>query len=362
MRIFGAPRQYIQGPGVLSGLGAIAERCRAQPLLILDQDIAALLAPALAGAFAAPPPAIHFGGQITGAAIERLTAEARALLDTESYARLLVYGIGGGKALDAAKGVALRIGADFVAVPTVASNDSPTGRAVAIYDDAYKLARVDLLPANPEAVVVDTALIVQAPARFLRGGIGDAIAKKFEAERSHADGALNFFGTAPLLSALALADACYTTLRRHGAGGMRAAAAHEVTPDFEATVEAALLMSGIAWESGGTSLSHAVVRGLARTPGAQASLHGEHVAYGLLVQLAIEQRSDAFILDLMGFYREIGQACTLAGLGIADAGKATLAQIAQWTHEGPKGSNAIVSATPDEVIAALQRVEALAAA
>jgi glycerol dehydrogenase len=360
MRIFAAPRQYIQGEGALSCLGEIAARRGAQPLLIVDRDIHEQLAPALAASFTRPPQTLIFSGQITLAAIEKLTAQAGALLD--GAAVTLIYGIGGGKTLDAAKGVALRLNADFVSVPTIASNDSPTGRVIAIYDENYKLAKIENIPSSPEAVVVDTAVIARAPARFLRGGIGDAIAKKFEAERAHADGATNYLGTAPLLSALILADACYRTLRAHAVAGMRAAEQHVVNADFEATVEACLLMSGIAWESGGVSLSHAVVRGIARSPGAQASLHGEHVAYGLLVQLAIEQRDDAFILDLMHFYRQIGQATTLKGLNIEDDSPAAIAQIAAWTLDGPAGGFVIVSATEAEIRDALNRVEKLAQA
>jgi glycerol dehydrogenase len=358
MRIFGAPRQYIQGEGALSCLGEIADRHGAQPLLIIDRDIAGSLAKALAAAFSQPPATLIFGGQITQPVLDDLTDQARPLLGHAPA--VLIYGIGGGKALDAAKGVARRLGAGFVSVPTIASNDSPTGRAIAIYDDSYKLAKIEHLLCNPEAVVVDTAIIARAPARFLRGGIGDAIAKKFEAERARSDGSINFFGTAPLLSALALADACYRTLRAHAVSGMRAAAQHIVTPDFEATIEACLLMSGIAWESGGVSLAHAVVRGIARMPGAQASLHGEHVAYGLLVQLAIEGREDNFILDLMAFYRDIAQAVTLEALGLEDVSAASWSQISAWTIDGPQGANLIVSATYQEIYDAIERVEALA--
>ncbi len=47
----------------------------------------------------------------------------------------MVIGLGGGKALDAGKAVSLRLGVPVVTVPTVASNDSPTSKAVAMYDD-----------------------------------------------------------------------------------------------------------------------------------------------------------------------------------------------------------------------------------
>ena len=358
MRIFGAPRRYIQGPGALATLGSLAERHGGAPLLVVDRPVRDLLGDALTGSFAIAPPIIEFEGEITLPVIEGLVADARTLMANAS--RILVYGIGGGKALDAAKGITRRLGADFVSVPTIASNDSPAGRAIAIYDDHHRLALIEYMDSSPEAVVVDSAVIARAPARFLRSGIGDAIAKKFEAERANSDGANNYFGTRPLLSALAMADACYSTLRAHGAAAMRAAESHSVTPALEAAIEASVLMAGIAWESGGISLSHGVVRGIARSPGAQTSLHGEQVAYGLLVQLAIELRTDAFIIDLMRFYDEIGQATTLRGLGIQDDGPATIEQIARWTTEAPKGGNVIISASVDEIRDAIIRVELLA--
>lgn len=358
VRIFGSPRQYIQGPGALSELGAIARRRGAEPIIVTDTDVRDMLGGALTASFAQSPPVITFSGQITLSAIDALAADARALLPGRSP--VLVYGVGGGKALDAAKGAALRLGADFVSVPTIASNDSPTGRAIAIYDEGHRLASIEHMASSPEAVVVDTAIIARAPVRFLRAGIGDAIAKKFEAERASSDGAMNFFGTPPLASALSLADSCYSVLRRCGVAAMRAAEEHAVTADFESVIEACLLMSGIAWESGGISLAHGVVRGIARSPGAEASLHGEHVAYGLLVMHALEERSDVEILDLMSFYRDIGQATRLKGLGLARCDDTAIAQIAAWTFDAPTNANLIVSTTDAAIFEAIKRVEQLA--
>lgn len=360
VRIFGAPRQYIQGPGALSELGAVAARCRAEPLLITDADVLSLLGDAIIESFDRPPAVITCSGQITSLSIDTLTAQARSFLsETESA---LVFGIGGGTALDAAKGVALRLGAEFVSVPTIASNDSAAGRAIAIYGEDRRLERIEHIPSSPEAVIVDTAVIVRAPPRFLRAGIGDAISKKFEAERANRDGAVNFFGTPPMASALILADACYRVLRRCGAEAMCAASDHTVTPEFENVVEACLFMSGIAWESGGISLAHAVVRGIARSPGADASLHGEHVAYGLLVMHALEGRPDEDLLELMEFYRTIGQATTLSGLGLGSDDEASLARIAAWAFDSPNNQNLIVSTTQRDICTALARVEALARA
>jgi len=355
-RIFGGPTRYVQGPGAIDDLGELTAGFAGRPLLIADADVLPFIQASLDASFADRPHAVlSFRGEVTQAAIDSLAANGTALNAD------LVIGIGGGKGLDAAKGVAFQLGLPFVAVPSIASNDSPTGRSLAIYNDEHILVAVENIPDSPLLVVADTALIANAPARFLRTGMGDALGKKFEAERAFADGATNFFGTRPLRTALVIADACYATLREHGVAAMKAAEAHTPDEAFEAVVEANVLMAGLAWESGGLSYAHAVVRGLVKARGAASAPHGDHVAYGTLVQLAIEGRDDAFIIDLMGWCRSVGLPASLVELGMESPTEADVAEIARLTAIGPKGGRIIVAAPPEAIAAAILRVERLAA-
>jgi len=355
LKIFGAPSRYIQGPGAIDQIGALTAPVAAQPLVIVDADVLGIVGQRLGAAFRAVPHQIlPFRGEVTRGAIDKLAAEGRP------FNADVVIGIGGGKGLDASKGVALVLALPFIAVPTIASNDAPTGRALAIYDDQHALVAIETIPDSPLMVIVDTALIADAPARFLRAGMGDAIAKKFEAERALSDGALNFFGAEPTLTALAIADACYRTLRAHGQAAIAAAERHIPDDAFEAVVEANVLMAGLGWESGGLSYAHAVVRGLVKARGAARAAHGEQVAYGTLAHLAIEGRSDAFINDLIGFFRQVGLPASLADLGMNEPTPDEIGEIARLTAMGPKGGRIIVAASPHSIAAAIARVEQLA--
>ncbi len=357
LRIFGSPRRYVQGPGALDQLGASARPYGPNPVLVGDTHVMTMLGNRLRGLCEAEgldPLCLTLEGEITRAAIAGLQER---LGDRDVS---LVIGVGGGKSLDAAKALAVLIRKPVFTVPTIASNDSPTSAAIAMYDDNHVMIAVDRMEANPDLVLVDTALIAQAPVTFLLAGIGDAISKKFEADGCLAGTGVTPFGTRPLLTAIAIADCCYRTIRQHGAAAVSACKRNEVTPELEAVIEAAVLMSGLGFENGGLSLAHSLTRGTVKTRDAMNAIHGYQIAWALLVQWAAEARSDEDILDLMTFYREIGLPASLPELGMADPTEREIDQMAEWTMVAPHLANLDRPVDPAMLAAAIRRVETLA--
>lgn len=355
-RIFGAPHRYIQGPNALNELGTTLRSFGNQPLLVADSFVLEILQDRLNQICAdagLSPDIRSFDGEITYAAIEDLAAMGGPSSPG------IVVGLGGGKALDAAKAVAMKLGLPVVTVPTIASNDSPTSGSIAIYDENHAMVSIDRMPRSPEAVIVDTALIASAPHHFLRAGIGDAITKKFEADGCAAGTGVTPFGTRPLRTALAIADCCYHTLRAHGAAAMHACKRNEVTDDLEAVIEATILMSGLGFENGGLSLAHSMTRGLVKTRGVQNAIHGDQVAYALLVQWAFEDRADADIHDLMAFYHDIGLPTCLAELGLDDPTGADIQGICAGTMTAPHLLNLDRAIDADAIRSAIGRIETL---
>lgn len=83
-----------------------------------------------------------------------------------------VVGLGGGKIIDCAKFAAARIGLPLVAVPTNLAHDGLCSPVATLDNDA---GRGSYGVPNPIAAVIDLDVIREAPARFVRAGIGDAI-------------------------------------------------------------------------------------------------------------------------------------------------------------------------------------------
>jgi glycerol dehydrogenase len=295
---------------------------------------------------------LRFGGEITYPEIDRLADEARRG-DSD-----LVIAMGGGKAIDAGKGVSKRLGCPIVVVPTIASNDAPTSRLIVVYDEKHAIVGVEMLASNPDFVLVDTAIIARAPRRLLAAGIGDCMSKTFEAHACAAAAGLNFFGGRPPLAALALADACYATVRLDGEAALAACDRNEPDQALENVVEAAVLLSGLGFESGGLSVAHSLTRGLTAHPKLSGALHGELVAYGTLVQVAHEGRPAEARADIATFCEACGLPRRLADLGLPDPSASDYAIIAGPTLAASHMKHVAKPATKESIIGAMRLVEA----
>ena len=361
LRIISAVSRYIQGPGCLTQLGEATSKLGRQPLVVTDEILKGLFGDQLEASFtsaALPFNLLTFPGEVTRPTIDTLADTARQLgID-------VVVGFGGGKALDTGKGVALALGTPFVSVPTIAATDAPASLAIAVYNDHHLLTEILLLPRNPEVVLVDSAIIAQAPLRFLLAGIGDAISKKFEAEAVHRAGRETPNGTRSTRTGLAIANACYDLIRTHAAPAIAAiragAVAHgEVNDDLESLLEATVLLSTMGFENAGLSVSHAIAKGLPMVPRAAGTLHGEHVAYGLLVQLVLEERPPAVIEEMMTFYRSIGLPTGLADFGLTQWREDELDILTENAMLSPSVKRFTVALDSAALKSAISAVEAL---
>ncbi|GAC68361.1 iron-containing alcohol dehydrogenase [Gordonia soli] len=353
-RRFAAPQQYVQGPGVFDDLGTIVSPHGTRPVVVVDADVAELLGDRLAATMTAASPA-HQVLAVRGPVTREHIATVVARISGGSGD--VIVGVGGGKALDIAKGVAELLGRPMISVPTVASNDGPTAAVFALYDDAGRLSELGRLPTNPAAVVVDTEIIAGAPIRFLTSGIGDALAKKYEARSCARGSGVTTQGTRPLNIGSVVADGCSRILLRDGEQAVRDAADGQVTPAVEAVVEAVILLSGIGYENGGLSIAHCMTRGLQIGRGTSAHLHGFHVAYGLLVQLALEDDPDVDAGEIRRFLTAIGLPTRLADLDMSDPTAEEIEELAVAAAAAPHASNTWVDASTPRIIAAIERVE-----
>jgi glycerol dehydrogenase len=359
LAVFTSPSRYTQGKGATAALGREMTTLGLEgpALIIAGKTVIGLLAPTWRRSLeeAGLKHAVHrFGGECSPAEIERVEAAAREL-----KARTIV-GAGGGKVLDTARAAAAGLNLPVVNCPTVASSDAPCSALSVIYSEDGIFQEYRFYRKNPDLVLVDTEVIAQAPPRLLVAGMGDALATWFEARTCVAGNVKNMRGGGSTRSAAALAELCYKTLIEDGAAALRAVETRVVTPALERLVEANTLLSGLGFESSGLAAAHAVHNGLTAAPGTHHYLHGEKVAFGLLVQLVLEGASRATVEQVLGFSTEVGLPIILAEVGLPEPPGDLLGQIARRaTAPGETIHNEPFEVTPDMATDAILAADAL---
>jgi glycerol-1-phosphate dehydrogenase [NAD(P)+] len=183
-----------------------------------------------------------------------------------------VVGLGGGKIIDATKYAAARVGLPMVAVATNLSHDGLCSPIATLDNDN---GRGSYGVPTPIALVIDLDVIREAPARYLRAGIGDAISNicaLADWELSHRENGEPIDG----LAAAMARSAGESVLRHPGGIGDDA---------FLVTLSEGLVLTGIAMSISGDSrpasgACHEISHAFDLLHPRRAAAHGEQVGIG----------------------------------------------------------------------------------
>lgn len=359
LSVFCSPARYTQGKNATLHLGCELKTLglSGPALIVAGRSAIHLLSQAWATSLeeVKTPFTVHpFGGECSLVEIENVKERAR-----QCDARVII-GAGGGKVLDTARAAAADLQLPVVCCPTVASTDAPTSALSVIYTAAGEFQEYRFYGKNPDLVLVDTQVIAQSPPRTFVAGMGDALSTYFEARTSVSACRKNMRGGASTLAALALAELCYKTVLADGVAALAAVHAQVVTPALERVVEANTLLSGLGFESSGLAAAHAVHNGLTAVHETHDYLHGEKVAFGVLVQLVLEGKPQALVDEVLAFCTSVGLPVTLAELGLGQASREAIEKIsARATAAGETIHNEPFEVRPEMVADAIRAADAL---
>lgn len=327
-RAFGGPGKYIQRAGELTRLADHVGPLGRKTFLLVDGFVLDRMEAAITGSLKAAGMELtqaRFGGECCTEEIDRVTALAKAA------GADVVVGIGGGKTADTAKLAAIANGARIVIAPTIASTDAPCSAVAVRYTQAGVYEEIVSLPRNPDAVIVDSAVVAAAGPRFLAAGIGDALSTWFEARSNLDSRSSNYIR--PCLPApqagIAIARACHDVLMRDAVAAMLAVGCGALTPAVENIIEANTLLSGLGFENCGVSAAHGIHDGLTVLDETHGFFHGEKVAFGVLCLLMLEGRPLAEIEAIARFCRSVSLPTRLADLDLGKASREDIGRVAQ---------------------------------
>jgi glycerol dehydrogenase len=356
-KILIAPGKYVQGSGELSCVADYVQTLGKKSLCLVSESGLKRIKETVDLSFSRTDASViyeKFNGECSMTEINRIIA----LCDSNKIES--VIGIGGGKIHDTAKAVGYYKNLPVVIVPTIASTDAPCSALSVIYTDAGVFEKYLFLKRNPDIVLVDTAIIAQAPVRLLVAGMGDALATYFEARACEASNSGTCASGTSTMAAQVLANLCYETLLQEGYKAKVAVENKTSTKAVEKIVEANTLLSGIGFESGGLAGAHAIHNGFTVLSACHHMYHGEKVAFGTLVQLVLEDATMDEIDEVLNFCISVGLPVTLAELGIKKIIPDEIMEVAKAsTAKGESIHNMPFPVTVEDVYAAILSADQL---
>ncbi|WP_144559595.1 iron-containing alcohol dehydrogenase family protein [Shouchella miscanthi] len=319
----GAPQEYVFAEGVLSELEERLVARKYKRVLVVHghaswKAIAAFW-PELKEVEATYEP---YAGLCSVAEMRRL---AEMALDG-NYDALI--GVGGGTLMDAVKGTAHLLSQPYVLIPTLASNCAPWTPISVIYNEEGVYTHFDVYEQNASLLLVDPHVLLTTPKAFFLAGIGDTLAKWYEADvqlRAITD------RRAALDISYYAAQLCQSVLLEKSEESIKSLADKEVSSAYCKVVEAIIMLGGMVGgfgdKYGRIAGAHSIHNGLTALRETHDVLHGDKVAYGILVQLALEENWNE-IERLIPFYHKVELPTSLVNLGI-DVGSADLNEVCE---------------------------------
>lgn len=310
--VLGSPNAYIHEPGILHKAGEWMGQYGKSVFIITGEKSWASCGDRITKSLddKGIRYEVHkYRGECSYEEVDRL--QTLVASDTE-----LICGVGGGKVLDTAKAVANNSGKSFVAIPTLAATCAAVANLSIMYTEDGVYIDFPVFMKGTLLCLVDTEVIAKAPPRYLGAGIADTLAKWIEAPMAASGKKHNL----PTVGGLQAAKLCYDTLLQFSAQAMEDTRKGKTSEAIQHVIDANILISamvaGLGEDNCRSAAAHSIHNGLTAIPETHQAYHGEKVAYGILVQLVLENRDQQEIDEILKFYKEINLPYRLEHLGI----------------------------------------------
>ena len=300
--------------------------------------------------------ALPFGGACTQAAMDKLAKELLPLHPD------FIVGMGGGKAIDTAKGAADQLHLPFVSLPTLVSNCAPITALSVVYREDGPFDRFLFYDVPPALTLIDLDLAAGAPAEYFRAGMGDTLSKHLECTFSARGDVLGKNMDHMSAIGVALSSTCYDPILQYGRQALDEVLRREAGPAMEICARSIIVSAGLvslmANDDYNCALAHAVCYGLQLFPHVEENcLHGDLVAYGALVQLVLDGKVEQ-ARELRAFLMSIGTPVTLSEMNVP-LDREALEPCLEEATTGPDMAHIPYPVTKDMVFDAMSRVETL---
>ncbi|OPX43075.1 glycerol dehydrogenase [Ruminiclostridium hungatei] len=280
------------------------------------------------------------------------TASAIAILALNNGVDFIV-GIGGGRVLDTSKAGGDIANIPVIAVPTIAATCAAWAALSVMYTKEGNFDHFRANRRSPEIVVADTTILAQAPVRYLKAGIADTLAKWYETSVGYdvKNSSLSY------MNSVNGARLAYDFLLEKAEKVIRNFEAGIIDENSVRTIDAIIFLAGnvgsYVGEKAYSGFAHPFYHSSRIIRETRNKLHGEIVAFGLIVQAVLEEKKEKELLEIVEQFSRLEVAFTLEEIGLTEALEDKLNTISERINEIFPELNALSGKKKEAVVEAV---------
>ena len=231
---------------------------------------------------------LWYGGNSTYGNIEQL-------IQHESVQKAdVLFAVGGGRACDTVKVIGEKLAKPVFTFPTIGSNCSPVTAVCVIYNEEGVMDGLFFPSKPPVHTFIDTAIIAEAPDKYLWAGIGDALSKEVESTFSARGDDLGYTDRL----GIQIGKMCIDRLLTYGTQALKDSADDRPSYAIEQVVSDIIVTTGLVSvlvnNNYNSAMAHSFYYGTTVLEKMEGYLHGASVSYGVLTLLMMDQQFDLF--------------------------------------------------------------------
>lgn len=268
----------------------------------------------------------------------------------------VIIGVGGGKALDTAKGAAEQAGLPVITVPTIAATCAATTPLSIVYTEHGDFEALFHLTKPPVHIFIDSDVIANAPSKYLWAGIGDTMAKYYEVDIATRGKRLSHRSS----MAKELSSMCAFPLMKYGEKAIKDNVDGRTSFELEEVILNNIITTGIVsmlvGDENNGAAAHGLFYGFTLLEEIEKfHIHGEVVAYGVLVLLMMDNQQEKFE-QLYAFYKMIKLPTCLQDIDVKND-RQYLENVLEKSIHAPDMLKMPYQVTKDMLYDAIQRLE-----
>lgn len=298
---------------------------------------------------------LSFGGECSYKEINHVVQEIN-LHDAD-----LVIGLGGGKVIDTAKAAAFLSGSrPLVIMPTMASNCAAWSALSVLYEDNGVSIGHRIFPNQSNLVLVEPRVILDSPIDYFIAGIADTLAKWYESDSLLTQVEQNHLS---ILYARESAKRCRDIPMNNAIQAVEDMKKGTLSDAWQLVMETNIMAGGLVGgfgdQYGRATAAHSVHDALTLFPETVHLLHGAKVAYGIMVQLALEKKWEE-IRHLQPFYRKLDLPVNLHDLRLDHKTEQEIRKLAAYSVTPDKTIHLLpFEVTAESVFDAIKQLESV---